>query len=83
MTSEDARRVAAALRRRGLEAPARLLADAHRPLGPLLSDLGIAVGPLLGAAGAVRAGRMLSGPDALDDVIDALDRSEEPRDRAD
>ncbi len=83
MTSDDARRLAAGLRRRGLDAPARLLADAHRPLRPLLADLGVAVGPLLGAAGADTAQRLLSHPDVLDQLIEALDRSEEPRDRAD
>ena len=50
MSGGPARRVAATLDRRGLAAPARLFADAHRPLAPLLSDLGVALGPLLGAA---------------------------------
>lgn len=79
MTSDDTRRLASALRRRGLAAPARLLADAHRPLGPLLADLGAAVGPLLGVAGASTARRLLSDPGVLEGVIEALDRSEEPR----
>lgn len=51
MTSPPARRLAAELRRRGLAAPARLLADAHRPLAPLISELGVAAGPFLGLLG--------------------------------
>lgn len=50
MSGDPARRVADALRRRGLGVPARLLVDAHRPLAPLLSDLSAAAGPILGAA---------------------------------
>jgi hypothetical protein len=48
--------VAEELERRGLGAPARLLIEAHLPLGPLLSDAGAALGPLLGAVGGRRAG---------------------------
>jgi hypothetical protein len=72
-----ARRVAETLDRRGLAVPARLLADAHRPLGPLLSDLGAAVGPLMGAAFGGRvmdAGALLADERGLDRLIDQLDR---------
>jgi hypothetical protein len=72
-----ARRVAETLDRRGLAVPARLLADAHRPLAPLLSDLGAAVSPLMGAAfgrRAMDAGALLADERGLDRLIDQLDR---------
>jgi hypothetical protein len=72
-----ARRVAETLDRRGLAVPARLFADAHRPLAPLLSDLGAAVGPLIGAAFGRRAndaGALLTDELGLDRLIDQLDR---------
>jgi hypothetical protein len=77
MSSTPARRLASGLRRRGLDAPARLLADAHRPVAPLLADLGAAIGPLLGAAGATGAQRLLSDSAMLDAVIDELDGPED------
>ena len=80
MSATPARRLASGLRRRGLDAPARLLADAHRPIAPLLSDLGAAIGPLLGAAGADAAQRLLSDPAMLDAVIDELDAAREDAD---
>jgi hypothetical protein len=72
-----ARRVAETLDRRGLAVPARLFADAHRPLAPLLSDLGAAVGPLIGAAFGRRfsdANALLSDELGVDRLIDQLDR---------
>ncbi len=63
MSGGPARRIANELGRRGLAAPARLLLDAHRPLAPLLSDAGAALGPLL---------RTVGGP-AIDDVSRLLD----------
>jgi hypothetical protein len=72
-----ARRVAETLDRRGLAVPARLFADAHRPLAPLLSDLGAAVGPLIGAAFGRRgtdAGALLADERGIDRLIDQLDR---------
>ena len=82
MTDDPARRLASELTRRGLGAPGRLLADAHRPLGPLLSDLGAALGPLVRAAGGSPAEgtvRLIEDPGALDRVVDALDREMERR----
>lgn len=78
MSPTPERRLAAGLRRRGLDAPARLLADAHRPLTPLLADLGAAVGPLLGAVGMGGAARLLSEGRPLDALIEALDAGEDP-----
>jgi hypothetical protein len=80
VTDDAARRLSAALERRGLAEPGRLLADAHRPLGPLLSDLSAAFGPLL-ARVAGRPGAdlavVLDDPRGLDRVVDEL----EPRPR--
>jgi hypothetical protein len=73
-----ARRVAEALDRRGLALPGRLLLDAHRPLAPLLSDLGAALGPLIGVAAGERANDLrglVEDPDGLDELVDELDRN--------
>lgn len=76
MTADAARRLASALERRGLGLPGRLLADAHRPLAPLLSDLSAAIGPLLapvaGRAGADIA-TLLDDPRGLDALVDELE----------
>lgn len=82
MPADPARQVAEELERRGLAAPARLLADAHRPLAPLLADLGVAIGPLARAIGGARAApltRWLEDPGALDRLVVALDEQGEPR----
>jgi hypothetical protein len=82
MAVDPARQVAAELERRGLAAPARLLADAHRPLGPLLADLGVAIGPLARAIGGSHVGpltRWLEDFGALDRLVVALDAEGEPR----
>jgi hypothetical protein len=80
VTDDAARRLAAALERRGLAVPGRLLVDAHRPLAPLLSDLAAAFGPLLAPAGG-RTGsdvaELLGDPDGLDGLVEDL----EPRPR--
>lgn len=79
MRSDPARLLADAIGRRGLTAPARLLADAHRPIGPLLADLGAAVGPLARLVGGPRAEaatRLLDEPDALDRLMAAIDAEE-------
>jgi hypothetical protein len=70
------RRVAELIDRHGLAVPARLLVDAHRPLAPLLSDLGAAVGPLLGVVigrASLPARALLDADDGLDRLIDQLD----------
>jgi hypothetical protein len=82
MSRDAARRAADELDRRGLAAPARLLADAHRPLAPLLADVGAALGPLTRAVAGERAASMvrwLEDPGALDQLVDALDASGERR----
>ena len=79
MAVDPARQVAEELQRRGLGTPARLLADAHRPLGPLLADLGVAIGPMARAIGGARIGplsRWLEDPGALDRLVAALDEGE-------
>ena len=76
MTADAARRLAATLERRGVAVPGRLLADAHRPLAPLLSDLSAALGPLL-APLAGRAGAdvttLLDDPRGLDGLVEELE----------
>ena len=82
MAVDPARQVADELERRGLTAPARLLADAHRPLGPLLADLGVAIGPLARAIGGTRVASLthwLEDPDALHRLVVAIDAEGEPR----
>jgi hypothetical protein len=82
MSRDPARRAADELDRRGLAAPARLLADAHRPLAPLLADVGAALGPLTRAVAGERAESMvrwLEDPAALDQLVDALDAPGERR----
>ena len=77
MTDGAARRVADQLEARGLAVPARLLADAHRPLAPLLGDLGAAFGPMIGAAlGRVADDprELLDDPGGLDGLVSELDR---------
>ena len=76
MSAGAARRLAIALERRGLAVPGRLLADAHRPLAPLLSDLSAAFGPLLSRAG--RPGADIA--DLLDDPTGLVEELE-PRPR--
>jgi hypothetical protein len=76
MTSDAARRVALQLSRRGLSTPARLLADAHRPLAPLLSDVAAALGPLIrvaGGPGTTALTRLAEDVDALDRVMEEID----------
>jgi hypothetical protein len=82
MTDGRARRAAAELERRGLAVPGRLLADAHRPLAPLLTNLGVALGPLARAVAGDRGASLagwLEDLDALDDLVTALDERGERR----
>ncbi len=82
MTGDPARRLAEELGRRGLTVPARLLLDAHRPLAPLLSDLGAALLPLVGMGHSPTTGnddRRLDDGAAMERVIAEIDRVEERR----
>lgn len=86
MSDDAARRLASALERRGLAVPGRLLADAHRPLAPLLSDLAAAFGPLIApAAGRTAAdlAAVLDDPRGLDGLTDELDQRPRREPRAD
>lgn len=77
MSDGSARRVADEIARRGLAVPARLLVDAHRPLEPLLADVGAALGPLLATVVGRRADDvrdLVDRPGGLDNLIDELDR---------
>lgn len=71
-------RLAVELERRGLAAPVRLLADAHRPLGPLLSDVGAWLSPFIGALGG-RPGRelaeLLADERGIDRLVAGLDEA--------
>lgn len=85
-TDGPARRVADELERRGLAAPGRLLVDAHRLLAPLLSDVGAAVGPLIGSAFGPAADdprALLDDPRGLDRLVEQLDRCAQGEPRAD
>jgi hypothetical protein len=63
MTEERSEALAAELRRRGIDAPALLLLEAHRPLRPLLANLAVFLSPLARPLGH-RAEAVLA---ALDD----------------
>jgi hypothetical protein len=80
MTDDAAGRIAAELEGRGLGAVARLLADAHRPLAPLLSDVGVALGGLLAAVGGTSAAELrelVQDEGALDRLVARLDEAGE------
>ncbi len=79
MSSTPARRAATELRRHGLAVPARVLVDAHRPLAPLVSDLGAALGPLIRPLIGGRPDAVLADERLLDDLVDEL---EAPGERA-
>lgn len=71
--------LARALRRRGLSAPARLLLDAHRPLRPLLAELGAFLSPILHPLLGRRYGglqRILEHDAAYDELIESLGDAE-------
>ncbi len=83
MSGERRAEVAAELRRRGLDAPAALLLEAHRPLRPLLGHvatfLSPALGPLLGRGyAAIEAS--LADDEAYGRLVDELqDPTPQPR----
>lgn len=66
--------------------PGNLLADAHRPLAPLLSDLSAAFGPLI-APLAGRTGaditELLDDPRGIDSLVEELDSRPRRGPRAD
>jgi hypothetical protein len=77
---DPARRVAEQLERRGLGPVARLLLEAHRPLAPLLSDVGVALGPLTGAVAGRSARELVALAEdgtAMDRLIEELDHLED------
>ena len=81
MNDEVAARLAAELDRRGLSEPARLLIEAHRPIAPLLSDLGAALAPFvrLGMGrSAPGAASLMADEAALDRVLAALEATGGP-----
>jgi hypothetical protein len=78
MTRDAARDLASVLHERGLGDGAALLVDAHRPLAPLIADLGAALGPLARLVGSRRvtdAIRLAEDPDGLERLRDELDRT--------
>jgi hypothetical protein len=78
MRADPAGRIASALVRRGLAAPARLLVDAHRPLAPLLSDVGAALGPLMAAVAGPAADdvrQLVDDAEGLDRLVESLDEA--------
>ena len=81
MSDDVTTRLAAELHRRGLSASARLLLDAHRPLAPLVADLGAALGPLvrLGGPAGRETATLLNDPGAMDRMIEAIDATGERR----
>jgi hypothetical protein len=75
VTRGAARRLAEAIDRRGLGEPARLLADAHRPMAPFLGEMAAAYGPLarlLGAAPIDDLRAVLEDPDGLEQLAGEL-----------
>jgi hypothetical protein len=78
VSRDPARRIANALGRRGLAAPARLLLDAHLPLAPLVSDAGAALAPLMRAVGGSTiedVSRLLDDDDGMQRLIAELDQT--------
>lgn len=77
MSAGARHRLVRTLGRHGLASPTRLLLDAHRPLEPLLADLGAAIGPLLATVGgrslAEDAQRDIETPGAVDRLIAEID----------
>ena len=75
MTTHGSTELAAEIRRRGLTAPARLLLEAHRPLGPLLGDLATFLSPILGPVLGPRSAKLsaaLQDDAAIDQLLDEL-----------
>ena len=83
MSDRPERRLADAIRRRGLALPARVLLDAHRPMAPLAADASAALGPLIRAALPPSASAELMrlvadrDDDPLTRLLSALDEHDE------
>ena len=78
MSDERSAALATELRRRGLDAPALLLLEAHRPLRPLLGNLAIFLSPVMRSVRS-RALEGLAGGLGSDEGYDGLVRElEEP-----
>ena len=76
MTDERNEALATELRRRGLDAPALLLLEAHRPLRPLLANLAVFLSPLarpLLGRGVDRIQAALDDDDGYDRLIRQLE----------
>ena len=76
MTDERNEALATELRRRGLDAPALLLLEAHRPLRPLLANLAVFLSPLarpLLGRGVDRFQAALDDDDGYDRLIRQLE----------
>jgi hypothetical protein len=76
MRDERSEALATELRRRGLEAPALLLLEAHRPLRPLLANLALFFSPLarpLLGRGVDRIQAALDDDDGYDQLIRHLE----------
>lgn len=86
MSGDAARRLAAALERRGFAVPGRLLADAHGPLAPLMGDMAAAFGPLLAPVAGRRVedlAALLDDPGGLADLVEELESRPRREPRAD
>lgn len=80
MRSDRPGALAREIDRRGLGAPARLLLDAHRPLLPLLRDVGAFGAPLLRPLLGTRymaVTSILDDPERYGDLIDELTSGDE------
>jgi hypothetical protein len=78
MTRDAARDLASVLHDRGLGDSAALIVDAHRPLAPLISDLGAALGPLarlLGSRWGTDVIGLAEDPSGLERLRDELHRA--------
>lgn len=82
MTSAPADDLVAALARRGLGTPTRILFEAHRPIAPLLGDAAEFLSPILAPLGLRSFVALLADPDATVRRLDALGRRPDPDPRA-
>jgi hypothetical protein len=78
VTADGPQQIADALHRRGLDLPARVLLDAHRPLRPLLSQLATFLSPGLRPLAGTRLDAVeaaLRDEESYDDLLAALDET--------